>query len=88
MDSPMVLFILYHINKVLPKGKPIQIEAVLANTGWDHTQMALQEVDLAEVHRRLQKELLMEEVNKPACEYLHEHAAESVQGTLSCSERQ
>ena len=30
MDSPMVLFVLYHINKVLPEGKPIRLEAVLA----------------------------------------------------------
>ena len=76
-DLPMVLFVLYHINKVLPKDKPIWIEAVMANTGWDYVQMALQEVDLVEVHHQLEKELLMEEVNKPAHEYLCEHAAES-----------
>ena len=40
-DSPMVLFILYHTNKVLPEDKPIWLEAVLANTGWDYVQMAL-----------------------------------------------
>ena len=78
MDSPMVLFVLYHINKVLPEGKPIRMEAVMANTRWDYARMALQEADPAEVHRQLEKEFLMEEVNKPAHEYLHEHAAESV----------
>ena len=77
MDSPMVLFVLYHINKVLLKDKPIWIEAVMANTRWDYIWTALQEVDPVEVHCQLEKELPMEEVNKPVREYLHEHAVES-----------
>ena len=77
MDSPMVLFILYHINKVLPEDKPIRLEAVLANTRSDYVWTALQEADLAEVHHWLEKELSIEEVNKPAHEYLCKHAAES-----------
>ena len=77
MDLPMVLFILYHINKVLPEDKPIQLEAILTNTRWDYVWMVLQEVDPAEVHHQLKKELPMEEVNKPTREYLRKHAAES-----------
>ena len=50
-DLPMVLFVLHHINQVLLDSKPIQLEAIMANTGWDHTRMTLQETDLAEVHR-------------------------------------
>ena len=49
-DSPMVLFVLHHINRVLPESKPIWLEAVLANTRWDHACMTLQEMDPAEVH--------------------------------------
>ena len=61
----MVLFVLYHINKVLPKEKPIRIEAIMANTGWDYIWMTLQEADPEGVHRWLEKELPMEEVNTP-----------------------
>ena len=75
-NSPMVLLVLHHINKVLPERKPIWLEAILANTGWDHARMVLQETNLAEVHHWLEKELLMEEVNNPTHEYLFEHAAE------------
>ena len=42
-DSPMVFFILHHINKL------IWLDAILANTGWDHTRTVLQETNLAEV---------------------------------------
>ena len=35
-DSPMVLFVLHHINQVLLQSKPIWLKAVLANIGWDH----------------------------------------------------
>ena len=49
-DSPLVLFVLYHINRVLPEGKPIQLEAILANTGWDHAHTMLQEKNPKEVH--------------------------------------
>ena len=82
MDSPLLLFVLYHINKVLPEGKPIWIEAVLANTGWDHAWTALQETDPAEVHHMLEKEHAMEEVNEPAHECLCEQAAKSVTRNL------
>ena len=75
-DLPMVLFVLHHINQVLPESKPIQLKAVLGNTRWDHAQMMLQETDLAEVHHRLEKELPMKEVNTPTREYLYEHMAE------------
>ena len=78
MDLPLVLFVLYHINKVLPSGKPVWIEAMLANTRWDHAQMALQEMDPVEVHHQLEKELTKEEMNDPARECLRERAAESV----------
>ena len=72
----MVLFVLHHINRVLPEGKPIWLEAVLANTGWDHACTMLQETNPQEVHCQLEKELLMEEVNNITRECLHEHAAE------------
>ena len=49
-DSALVLFVLYHINRVLPEGKPIRLEALLANTGWDHAHMMLQETNPQEVH--------------------------------------
>ena len=48
----------------------------MANNRWDHARMMLQETDLAEVHRWLEKELMMEEVNTPTHEYFREHAAE------------
>ena len=57
-DSLLVLFVLYHINQVLPEGKPIQLEAILANTGWDHAHTMLQETNPQEVHRQLEKEFL------------------------------
>ena len=72
----MVLFVLHHINQVLPESKPIWLKAVLANTRWDHALTTLQETDLAEVHCWLEKELPMEEVNTPTHEYFHEHTAE------------
>ena len=62
-DSPKVLFVLHHIKQVLLEGKPIQLEVVLANTGWDHTHTMLQETNPQEVHCQLEKELPMEEVN-------------------------
>ena len=66
----MVLFTLHHIKE------PMQLDAILVKTGWDHTQTVLQETNPVEVHSQLEKDFLMEEVNKPAHEYLHEHAAE------------
>ena len=75
-DSPMMLFVLHHINQVLLESKPIWLEAVLANTRWDHAWMTLQETDPAEDHCRLEKEFLMEEVNTLSRKYLCEHAAE------------
>ena len=72
----MVLFVLHHINQVLPENKPILLEAVLTNTRWDHVQTMLQETDSVEVHCQLERELPMEEVNNPTQEYLWEHAAE------------
>ena len=48
----------------------------MANTGWDHTNTTLQEMDPAEVHHQLEKELPMEEVNTITHECLHEHTVE------------
>ena len=62
-DSPLVLFVLHHINQVLLERKPSWLEAVLANTRWDHAHTTLQEMNPQEVHRRLEKELPMGEVN-------------------------
>ena len=75
-NLPLVLFVLYHINWVLPEGKPIQLEAILANTGWDHAHTTLQETNPQEVHRQLEKEFPMEEVNNLTRECLCEHATE------------
>ena len=75
-DLPLVLFVLYHINWVLPEGKPIWLEAVLANTGWDHARTTLQETNPQEVHHWLEKEFPKEEVNNLTRECLCEHAAE------------
>ena len=75
-DSPLVLFVLHHINQVLPEGKPIPLEAVLANTRWDHSHTTLQETNPQEVHCQLEKEFPMEEVNNLTQECLCEHAAE------------
>ena len=75
-DSPLVLFVLHHINRVLPEGKLIQLKAILANTRWDHACTMLQETNPQEVHCRLEKEHPMEEVNNITQECLHEHATE------------
>ena len=75
-DSPLVLFVLHHVNRVLPEGKPIWLEAVLANTWWDHAPTTLQETNPQEVHCQLEKEFPMEEVNNLTRECLHEHATE------------
>ena len=60
----------------MPEGKPIQLEAILANIGWDHAHTTLQETNPQEVHHRLEKEFPMKEVNNLTRECLREHATE------------
>ena len=35
MESRMMLFIIYHINEILPVDAPIRLDKVMANTGWE-----------------------------------------------------
>ena len=34
-ESQLVLFIMFHLNPVLPEEAPIRLDVIMANTGWD-----------------------------------------------------
>ena len=51
-----MLFMVYHINHILPDDRQTHLNAGMANTGWDHTQQVLEETDPEEVHHLLARE--------------------------------
>ena len=34
-ESWLVLFIMFHLNPMLPEEVPIHLDVIMANTGWD-----------------------------------------------------
>ena len=55
-NSPLVLFVVYYVNHVLPSDNQIHLDTIMANTGWNHAWEVMKEAYPGEVHHHLVKE--------------------------------